>query len=49
MNAKKIKICGINDINILQNIINLKIDYVGFIFYEKSPRNVDEKFLKTLN
>ena len=49
MNAKKIKICGINDINILQNIINLKIDYVGFIFYEKSPRYVDEKFLKTLN
>ena len=49
MNAKKIKICGINDINILQNIINLKIDYVGFIFYEKSPRYVDKKFLKTLN
>ena len=38
----KIKICGISDIEILKQLINLNLDYVGFIFYSKSPRFVDE-------
>ena len=33
-----IKICGITDLDILENIIDLNVDFVGFIFYEKSPR-----------
>ena len=40
----KIKICGISDIEILKQLINLNLDYVGFIFYSKSPRFVNEVF-----
>ena len=36
----KIKICGLNPIRDVQLCIDLKIDYLGFVFYEKSPRNV---------
>ena len=49
MTTAKIKICGIKDIDILQKIVELNIDYVGFIFFNKSPRNVDENFLRILN
>lgn len=37
----KIKICGMrNKDNIIQ-ILSLKPDFIGFIFYEKSPRFVN--------
>ena len=32
----KIKICGISDIEILKQLINFNLDYVGFIFYYKN-------------
>jgi len=32
----KIKICGISDIEILKQLINLNLDYVGFIFIPKA-------------
>ena len=44
----KIKICGVSDIDILKQLINLNLDYVGFIFYSKSPRFVDEAFLEKI-
>ena len=44
----KIKICGVSDIDILKQLINLNLDYVGFIFYSKSPRFVDEVFLEKI-
>ena len=44
----KIKICGISDIDILKQLINFNLDYVGFIFYSKSPRFVDEVFLEKI-
>ena len=37
----KIKICGLNPIRDVQLCIDLKVDYLGFVFYEKSPRNVN--------
>ena len=37
----KIKICGLNPIRDVQLCINLKIDYLGFVFYDKSPRNIN--------
>ena len=37
MSAQKIKICGVNDLSILEEIVNLEIDYVGFIFLKKVP------------
>ena len=45
-----IKICGIKDLNILNQLIELEaIDFIGFIFFEKSPRNVSNDFLNKVN
>ena len=37
----KIKICGLNPTRDVQLCIDLKVDYLGFVFYEKSPRNIN--------
>ena len=44
----KLKICGLNPIRDVQLCIDLKVDYLGFVFYEKSPRNINLKEIKTL-
>ncbi|WP_228430007.1 phosphoribosylanthranilate isomerase [Chryseobacterium binzhouense] len=36
----KLKVCGLTKLNQIKELIDLKIDYLGFIFYEKSPRYV---------
>ena len=33
----KIKICGLNPTRDVQLCISLKVNYLGFVFYEKSP------------
>ncbi|MGS0747027.1 phosphoribosylanthranilate isomerase [Halpernia sp. GG3] len=33
-----IKVCGLTKINQIEELISLKIDFLGLIFYEKSPR-----------
>ena len=48
MTSPKIKICGISNIKILKTLISLDIDFIGFIFYSKSPRFVDNKFLQSI-
>ena len=48
MSNQKIKVCGISDIEVLEQLIDLETDYVGFIFYNKSPRYVDENFLSSI-
>ena len=45
----KIKICGLNPARDVQLCIDLKIDYLGFVFYEKSPRNLRLSEIETLN
>jgi phosphoribosylanthranilate isomerase len=37
---QKLKICGLRDKENIEQILELKPDFVGFIFYEKSSRNV---------
>ncbi len=37
----RIKICGLNPVRDVQICINLKVDFLGFVFYHKSPRNVN--------
>ena len=49
MRDQKVKICGVNNLSILEEIVNLEIDFVGFIFFGKSPRNVNNNFLELLN
>ena len=48
MTSPKIKICGISNIKILKTLISLDMDFIGFIFYSKSPRFVDNKFLQSI-
>tara|TARA_Y100000591_G_scaffold152042_1_gene130771 strand:- start:33 stop:653 length:621 start_codon:yes stop_codon:yes gene_type:complete len=44
----KIKICGLNPTRDVQLCIDLKVDFLGFVFYEKSPRNLDLNDVKKL-
>ena len=37
----KVKICGLNPIRDVQLCIDLKVNFLGFVFYEKSPRNLN--------
>ena len=45
----KIKICGLNPTRDVQLCIDLKVNFLGFIFYEKSPRNVSLTDIKILS
>jgi phosphoribosylanthranilate isomerase len=39
-NRPKLKVCGLTQLNQIQELIDMNIDFLGFIFYEKSPRYV---------
>lgn len=36
----KLKVCGLTQLDQIRELVALKIDFLGFIFYEKSPRYV---------
>jgi len=36
----KLKVCGLTKMDQVNELISMKIDFLGFIFYEKSPRFV---------
>ena len=37
----KVKICGLHPVRDVQLCIDLKVDFLGFVFYDKSPRNLN--------
>jgi len=49
----KIKVCGMRDKANLAELIELKPDFIGFIFYDKSPRYVgdllDENLVRSIS
>ena len=45
----KIKICGLNITRDVQLCIDLKVNFLGFVFYKKSPRNVNLKDVNILS
>ena len=45
----KIKICGLNPTRDVQLCIDLKVDYLGFVFYDKYPRNMNLADIKMLS
>ena len=45
----KTKICGLNPTRDIQLCIDLKVNYLGFVFYENSPRNVPLTDIKVLS
>ena len=44
----KIKICGLNPARDVQTCIELNVFMLGFVFYKKSPRNIDLKEINML-
>lgn len=45
----KIKVCGMKDPHNIEELAKLPIDYMGFIFYGKSARYIDDLQPKVLN
>tara|TARA_B100001057_G_scaffold265815_1_gene266024 strand:- start:64 stop:672 length:609 start_codon:yes stop_codon:yes gene_type:complete len=45
----KIKICGLNPTRDVQICIDNNVNYLGFVFYKKSPRNTNLKDIKILS
>ena len=44
----QIKICGVSDNYSMSIISNMNVDFVGLVFFEKSPRNVSIEKAKSL-
>ena len=44
----RIKICGLHPARDVQICIDLGVNFLGFVFYEKSPRNINIDEIKTL-
>jgi phosphoribosylanthranilate isomerase len=44
----EIKICGIKDKDSMNAALNNKANYVGLVFYKKSPRNISIELSKEL-
>src|SRR5690554_3152773 len=42
MKALKIKVCGMRDAENILQVKELNPDYLGFIFYQKSPRYLEK-------
>jgi len=45
----QVKICGLHPIRDVQLCINLKVNFLGFVFYNKSPRNINLSDIKILS
>ena len=45
----KTKICGLSPNRDVQLCIDLKVNYLGFVFYKKSPRNIDISNINVLS
>ena len=37
-----LKVCGLNDMNNINQLNNIDIDFMGFIFYNKSSRFINQ-------
>ena len=44
----RLKICGLNPVRDVQLCLDLGVDFLGFVFYKKSPRNLNPKEVKEL-
>ncbi len=47
-NQLEIKVCGINDVSSMHAALKHGADYIGLVYYDKSPRNVSLNFSKSL-
>ena len=44
----KVKICGLHPARDVQLCIDLRVDFLGFVFYKRSPRNINLEDIKKL-
>ena len=49
MKKIKIKICGQTNPAIIEHCLNIGVNQQGFIFYDRSPRNIDNDTLKIIH
>lgn len=49
MTDLKLKICGMKDIDNIREVIGIEPDFIGFIFYQGSPRYAGERIHPLLN
>ena len=45
----RVKICGLNPIRDIKLCLDLKVNFLGFVFYENSPRNINLAEVKNLS
>lgn len=48
MKRFQVKVCGNNNVENFKSLVDLEPDYVGFIFYDKSKRFVEDKAIFTI-
>ena len=46
MKDTKIKICGVNDIDIAKYVYSINLDYLGLVFCKNSARNIEVDIAK---
>ena len=44
----RVKVCGLHPIRDVQLCIDLSINFLGFVFYDKSPRNLNLELVQKL-
>jgi phosphoribosylanthranilate isomerase len=48
MSNIKVKVCGISNTEMVKQLVKLELDFIGFIFYKKSPRYVSNQIVQDL-
>ena len=48
MSNVKVKVCGISNTEMVKQLVKLQLDFIGFIFYKKSPRYVSNQIVQDL-
>ena len=48
MSNIKVKVCGVSNLEMVNQLLELELDFIGFIFYKKSPRYVSNQIVQDL-
>ena len=48
MSNLKVKVCGVSNPEMVKQLLKLELDFIGFIFYKKSPRYVSNQIAQDL-
>ena len=48
MSNIKVKVCGVSNLEMVKQLLKLELDFIGFIFYKKSPRYISNQIAQDL-